>query len=343
MAPADDLAGLLEQLEGARTPLERLRRVALAWREVRRLDRSERETLATRLGMDGVGALLERLAVRRGGLAPAELLRAVHAAQQADPRELQRILHGLADPATRRDTVVQGLEQMEQRLARAAETSGHEAPSGDEEEDALAPAAAAAAETVAAPEPAPRVVPPPLPAPADEQASPAVSEETEPPAPPAVVVAPAEPVEAPSAAPEPPRPQAGSLPSSEGEGVPLAVTDLAADLAGTSGLVGRLARLRRALAGDGLPADQALTAVLESFPDGWARRRAFEALLAAGLPQQAGIVGELLALLGAERDRAWCLVGIARAGGLPSDEASRLAHDLSSPTLRRRVRRLAGG
>ncbi len=351
MAPADDLVGLLRQLEGARTPLERLRRVALAWREVRRLNRDEREQLAAHLGLEEADTLLERLAVRRGGLAPAELLRAVRAAQQADPRELQDLVHGLVNPATRRATVIQGLAQLESRLAREAGSDEGEAATppppvgggeevaeagGEAEQQAAIPAAVPPAPAVKPlPEAPPPELPPPVPVP------------REPPRPHAAP-SPGEPV---------PREQRGWAALRErgqgqtarvsgeaaqpGDDTGAAPRELAAALAGDASLAARLGRLHRALAAGEVSPEDELVAVLETFPDGWPRRRALAALFEAGYPADGAIALALVELLAAERDRAWCLAVLARTGMASLGALATAAEALSSPALRRRLLRLS--
>lgn len=349
MAPAEDLAGLLRQLEGARTPLERLRRVALAWRELRRLNRDEREQLATRLGLEEAGALLERLAVRRGGLAPAELLRAVRAAQQADPGELQRLMHGLADPATRRATVIQGLAQLDERLQR----EGTAAVGSAEPEAAPEPELDAASGTIEEPGERGRELPP-VPVSAAVPSD-AVDQPEPPPLPSQPAdVAPARRFVEPVPAESPGRAELGERAPSraapaagpggiEAESATAATAGLAEELAATPSLTVRLRRLRSALGSGGRLQDGGLAAVLDAFPDGWARRRALSALLEHGLPRGSAAALALIEQLGAERDRAWCLGLLARLGSSSPEEMAPALQDLASPALRRRVERLLVG
>ncbi|MCG6964115.1 MAG: hypothetical protein LJE95_12695, partial [Acidobacteria bacterium] len=99
MVPSKQLAALIFSLEDADSPFERMHQLALAWRSIRELSRQERLELARHAGFDGAEELVERLAARSGGLAPAFLLEAIESARKADPSKLRALFAGLRDPA----------------------------------------------------------------------------------------------------------------------------------------------------------------------------------------------------------------------------------------------------
>ncbi len=106
-----------------------------------------------------------------------------------------------------------------------------------------------------------------------------------------------------------------------------------------------LRRLRRlAAAADRL--DEAgieeLGAVLECFPAGWARRRALQRLLEAGVPRSTSDAIALLELLPRPSERLWAATTLAATRRLDDQDREALLAAVPSPALRRRLgRRLA--
>jgi hypothetical protein len=90
VSPASDLGELLRQLHGVRSPIEQIKLLGRGWRSVRRLTSGERRELAARLGMQELEAVLARLGRKKGGIAPAELLRLLEQADDIDPSNLGR-------------------------------------------------------------------------------------------------------------------------------------------------------------------------------------------------------------------------------------------------------------
>lgn len=92
---APELQALLREIKNVRSPIQRLRLISLAWRTVRRLSSAERTELATHLGVEGFEGILQRLGRKGdGGIAPAEVLRALEEAQNLDPAKLSALLAG---------------------------------------------------------------------------------------------------------------------------------------------------------------------------------------------------------------------------------------------------------
>ena len=123
MADTDRLRDLLHEMERARSPLQRLRLVALAWRTIRGLSKKEREALALKVGMAEAGELVERLATKDGGVAPTELLEAIHAAETTDPDKLRQLVGDvkgvIRDPEGRRGLLHRAAEALDAAAAHA--------------------------------------------------------------------------------------------------------------------------------------------------------------------------------------------------------------------------------
>ncbi|MDX1387780.1 MAG: hypothetical protein R3344_01220 [Acidobacteriota bacterium] len=92
-------------------------------------------------------------------------------------------------------------------------------------------------------------------------------------------------------------------------------------------------RLRDPATAGKLPVD----AVVECFPDGWARRRALSLLFRAGLPDSTPEAIALIAALASKTDRRWCAAALAECRRLTGDEAADLLEQVPSPLFRRRV------
>ena len=122
MADTDRLRDLLHEMERARSPLQRLRLVALAWRTIRGLSKKEREALALKVGMAEAGELVERLATKDGGVAPTELLEAIHAAETTDPGKLRQLVGDvkgvIRDPEGRRGLLHRAVEALDAAAVR---------------------------------------------------------------------------------------------------------------------------------------------------------------------------------------------------------------------------------
>lgn len=328
MSDATELGDLLFQLRAVDTPLKKLKVLAHAWRTVRRLTPRERREIAAHIGLEEAERLIEQMGVKNGGITPALLLEAIHGAEQADPVKLRALLASLRDREARRELLQQGLD---------------------------------AASAALAPEPAPAAPPPPWLPPAlaaelagepggeraEESRKPQVSTTSRPPAlpaepppsPPPRAVAPT-PVPGLTSAPpvtHSPWEEQSSPPSAteQSQSLPHPAPPIAQRLAET--LFARLVALqreRRRLAA--LPLAERL-ALVESFPDGWRRRRAVQALLAAPATADPEEAASLLATLAAQRDRIWCVSLLLATGHVGQRQLAQLLPLIDSPRARRRL------
>jgi hypothetical protein len=350
---SQNLRALLSELEAASSPLERLRRLALAWRTVRQLEPRERADLATHIGLDGAEDLVEKLARRKGGLAPTKLLEAVHAARQADPSQLRQLVAGLRDPEQRRGLVERGLAAVEARLAPEDTEDGEatEVEPGDGEDPV---AGGGAADVSLEPTPTPPVEiepaePPPPPSSAEERTTPEPTlESTTPPAPPGAdepfplsepePPAPAAPPLSPPPPPtaSPPEPLPTPAPVSQSLPEPTVEDDGAA---GRGTLVERLRAVRRAAGRPETATATQVRALLDTLPPGWAQRRALGAILEAGSPATVSAALDLIADLPEERDRIWCLAALAAGHDLDDEDLEAALDLVRTPAGRRRVLR----
>jgi hypothetical protein len=304
--------------------------VARAWRTVRALTPKQRYEIAVHLGLDGADDLIEAIAAHAGTTPPPELMQAVNQVQKMDPATVKAIAARVRNPQQRAEGLRQGLKAIENVLA------GPEPPP--------APAAKPAAPPPAPPPPAPVVAkpaaswplreaapepkpaPPPTPAPAPV-AAPAPA--PPPPAPTPVVTAPAPPPP-PASRWDPPQPAAPEPPA------PVRAA-LAEHLGSIPALTARFRHLRKHLPQVRRLSAEELRAVLEAFPDGWARRRVLSELIAEGVPPRAADVLSLVGALESPRDRAWCLGTLADTRTLSSEERSALLQAAATPAGRRRL------
>ena len=85
-----------------------------------------------------------------------------------------------------------------------------------------------------------------------------------------------------------------------------------------------------------------LGSVLETFPDGWARRRVLVELLRGGVPGSLNDAFTLVETLGSDRDRLWCLGALADSREIRESDREAFLASVSSPTARRRLERRLG-
>ncbi len=266
--------------------------------------------------------------MKNGPITPALLLEAIHGAEQADPVKLRALLASLRDQEARRELLQQGL---------------------------------AAASAALAPEPAPAAPPPPwLPpalaaeppgeaggGPAEESRQSPVSATSRPP------VLPAEPPPSPpprALAPTPAPGLTSAPPAAQspwGELLsPLSATENSQPLPHAALPTGQclpktlfarlmaLQRERHRLAA--LLLDERL-ALAKSFPQGWQRRRAVQALLVASPHPGVEEIHAMLATLAAERDRLWCASQLPATGHVREPQLDQLLALIDSPCARRRL------
>lgn len=333
--PAATLPELLQQLKRTFSPFERLRILGRAWILLRQMSPQERLTVASQLGLDNADELVEAIAARSGTKASPVLLSMIDQAQKKGTAHLPQLISDLKDPGKRTERLREGVMAAEAALIGEPTQAPPQRPVLPPplppsalqpppipiaapapplvSQPSSPPAAPAPVATMAAP-PSPPVVhekPPVAPAPAEARPSPP---SPLPPAPPP----------RPKPAPEPPAQPTEAAPTVEIE-PPLHLVD-------------RFRRLRRTASDRQRFTASTLRSLVESFPDGWARRRALVELLRSGsLP----VLQDALALLdtlGSERDRLWCLGTLATRELAATDREALLAA-APSPTARRRLER----
>lgn len=320
--PPNLAADLLAQLRGARSPLARVRVVARAWRMLRHLTPQERITVAAQIGLDGADDLVEAIAAHQGTTPPPDLMGAVNNLQKVDPATLKSIATKVRDPRQREKMVGQGLKALESALAGPGTKPAAPPPPPVIVKPAPPPPAAPAP---AAPAPAP---PPPA---APPIPAPIVAKPPEPPKPPKPITPPATPT--PSAKPaEPPREPAAP-----------ARNVLAEGLAAMPALTARFRLLRRRIGEVRRLSPAELRAILETFPDGWARRRALIDLIEAGAPERTADALSLMDALQSPGDRSWCLGTLADARPLSAEERTALLQAAPTAAGRRRLELRLGG
>lgn len=108
-------------------------------------------------------------------------------------------------------------------------------------------------------------------------------------------------------------------------------------------LTARFRRLRRRIAELRRLSTADLRAVLDTFPDGWARRRAFMDLIEAGMPERTADALSLMDALQSPGDRSWCLGTLADSRALSPDERSALLEAVPTAAGRRRLTLRLGG
>ena len=328
MSTQRQLTALLHELQHARSPLAQARVLAKGWRTVRDLSPTDRRLLARHAGFEGAEDLLEGLGQRKGGLAPAMLIRVLANARGTDGSTVSELLAAIRDPQRRDEAISLGAELANDLLAVPETDDGPtEIDVAIEElqavEESIVETPEEALAALNALEPDPEVeVEETLASEIDNtweaEPEPAPPEETEPPPlPPSPVVdwsrwhsateslqpAPFLPQETGSPVSEPGsrRFEAGVVPQGIEAGRPVFT---------------KLRALRRELDGFTSSSMDTLHELIEAFPDGWARRRALCALLEAGIPEATRDALELVSCLERELDRRWCLGIVARKGDL---------------------------
>lgn len=323
MQPPSTLPELVAQLGRTYSPFERLKILIRAWALLRKMTPEERMTVAAQLGLDHADDLVEAIAKRSGTQASPALISLIEKAQVKGTAQLPGLIADLRDPGKRAE-----------RLRQEAQTLLEEAVPAQPAPSAVPPPPAPQPKAPPPPVPPVATAPPQPPAPPPPQApAPVVIAAPEPPSPPP----PAEPAPAPKiqeTAPvsPPPKPQSAPPPVR-----PTETNPLAAQLALASSLTARFHALRQHLAEVHGASAEPLRSVLEAFPDGWARRRAFLELLRAGV---LGSVRDALVLvesLGSERDRLWCLGALADSRSLSDSEKEALLAMVGSAVTRRRL------
>lgn len=372
------LNALLFELQTAQSPLAQAKILARSWRTLRELSATDRRLLARHAGFDGAEYILEGLAKKKSGFAPATLLQVLNNARSTDGSSVTELLAAIQDPSRRDEAISRGAELAQELLVETdAEDDLQEIGEALDQlhsmeevvqetpEEALAALSALKTEAAKAQPPAQARVRPEPDEPRQTESS-AVDGGEKPDQSPAAPAAPASKQEkpepaviqrrAPVVAPLPGWERLGKsrLPS-EREPEPvtkkpstrapmLPPTDAPSESGGLGETASPLTRLRaldhemNRLRRSG-PAS--LRAVLEEFPDGWVRRRALLAMIGAGVPSDARQALELMALLEREVDRRWCLGALAQRGDLEGILLQESLELVTSEAGRRRLRIIA--
>ena len=348
------LTALLHELQNARSPLAQARVLARAWRTVRELSPTDRRLLARHAGFDGAEEILEGLGRRKGGLAPAMLLRVLANARGTDGSTVSELLAAIRDPQRRDEAISLSAELASDLLAepepepeepateigeaieelQAVEESIIETP-----EEALVALNALESERVEdtepslVPEPETEVARDPEPAPESEP-------ESEPPPP---VVDWGRWHEAPPSRRPAPTPQKVTRPSFSDAGATRFEAHVVVEAIGAEhSVLSQLRFLRRELSGFAGSSIDTLRELIKAFPDGWSRRRALCALLEAGTPADPRKALELVTCLGRELDRRWCLGILARKGVLHGTLLDQALDLMDSDFSKRRLAAIVG-
>lgn len=360
MSTERQLTALLHELQHARSPLAQARVLARGWRTVRELSATDRRLLARHAGFEGAEDILEGLSRRRGGLAPAMLLRVLSNARDSDA-SVSELLSALRDPERRGEAISLGADLASELLAKPETDDGEEEidesieePQAAEELIIETPEEALAALNALDPEQSSEGM----------DGDPAGALE---PVPDSTKPGEDEPEPEPEPAPEPPPPPPppvvdwGRWHDATGsrrpapvprEDVRPSVSDVgtrrfeARAVMGAMGaapsVFSQLRVLQRELAGFQGSSIDTLRELIEHFPDGWARRRALSALLEAGVPGETRDAVELVGSLGREFDRRWCLGILARKGDLRGTLLNRALDLVESDYSKRRLAANAG-
>ncbi|HSF39406.1 MAG TPA: hypothetical protein VLT87_06405 [Thermoanaerobaculia bacterium] len=318
------LPELIDQLGRTFSPYERLKIVARAWALLRQMSSEQRMIVAAQLGLDRADEVVNAIAERSGSKSSPVLMSMIERAQTKGVAHLPELIADLKNPQRRIERLRESAEAAGTALLEPAKAAPPKPPPPLSRQPPPLPPPAAPAKPAAPPPPAPAAAPKPAP-PAPVVAPVVVA--PPPPAPAPVVAAPAAPP-APRPAPEPPK-------------APAAVA-LAERLAAVPSLTARF-RLLRLSVGDAKRLSAAdLRTLVDSFPDGWARRRAVLELLRAGVPGKVAEALPLFSALSSERDRAWCLGELIESRDVAEGERETLLATVASPTARRRLERRMG-
>ncbi len=80
-----------------------------------------------------------------------------------------------------------------------------------------------------------------------------------------------------------------------------------------------------------------LERLLETFPEGWARRRAISQMLRAGIPEDFGDAMILVETQNSVSGRLWCLTALVEGRDLDKDERALLLSSDEPPLIKRRL------
>ncbi len=366
MSTQRKLTALLHELQHARSPLAQARILARAWRTVREISPTDRQLLARHLTFDGAEEILDALARRKGGMAPSALLRGLAEARAADGSKLQELVAAIRHPERLAEVVVAGADlaasiledETDGEAARgsfemidspqAAENTAPEEPEtdgGGRETASPEMAGRGDAFSPAKPEDEPEAT---HETPDGRETVPEVDPLRELPGPPPkpapllVDWSRWDPNRKESLAPPESQPYQDVLAGEQpGTGDFGRHDGIGAAVEGASVLPRLLAFRRQIRDSSGTGFDE-LRSLVESFPDGWMRRRAICAVFDEGITDRIDDALELVSSLSGESDRRWCLCVLAARGLLQGGSLEGALALLNSRFARKRVEHLAG-
>ncbi len=350
MALPPELAALLREIQGVRSPVRRMKLLSRAWRQLRALTPTERRQIALQAGLGQFDPILERLGRKEDGIVPDEVIQALEGMDDLDPSKVGQLVRDLRDPGKRKDLVRRGLDRLRAHLSR--EEIPPTGPPGPEEAEPVPEPEPAAVQDSPPPSPveppgvqdqAPsrrggaeparpsgaRAEPTPLPRPSPD-AKPAPPDAPPVPAPMPVPVATREPEPPAPFPPRPPEEEPHTPPRDE-------AAALAERVAASPSLTARFRLVRRFLGAGGRLEVESIRSLLGSFPEGWPRRRVLNTLIGRGMPRSFDDALSLVADLERPIDRRWCAAGLLASRDLSEEETRRLHERIPLPSLRRRA------
>jgi len=359
-----ELTALIFELQRARSPVDRARAMARAWRTIRKLNPTDRRMLAREMGFDGAEDLVEGLAGKSGGIfAPAAVLEALGRMRRDESLTVRSILSDLRDPERRNDLLVRGIDlaagaededPSEDELFEPAEQAGESAVpvvgSGfaGADEDTVDEETRFEAENGAS---GPIPPPPPPVVEAEFTLAPGTETRLEPePEVESEVDQSQEPEQVAELGESSPWDLVRKQPKVT-ESVTATATRTGRAVISTGGVqspkvegsvLHRLRASRDAIPGLSDAHQDEIAEILDSLPEPWARRRALVALIDGGVPGDADAALDLIEELDRPMDRRWCLAALAQRGDLAGDDLERALEMLASPAARRRVAAIAG-
>jgi hypothetical protein len=283
---AEELLNLRRELAAAGSPLQRMQMLARSWRSVRQLSPAERKQLSKAVGAEGLEGVLDRIAARKGRVGASFLVPSLAKFKDMDPDALGRLIQALRDPEQRRQVLEKSASAVGDVLYEKP-TEEPETEAEIEEQEELEAEVEAEADDDVEVDPAPAV---------------AVEVEVE--------------VEPPVEKPVPDLPSVSPVPALDAKPLPVRSPSPPPSLGssaefeqvtGAPTLVRRLALARAAL-DDGLGwSPDRLRALLDVFPQDWARRRILTEMLKRGLVEDTSQAIDLIGSLESRASRRWCV------------------------------------
>lgn len=329
MGLPEQLSAMLFELRSAGSPVGKAQALARAWRFIRRLSPHDRQFLAREAGFEGAEELLDTISAKRGGVGPAMMLQLLNNIRGRGDQELLSVIAGLKDPESRDEILMRGADALAEAFEPEEAEDEGVPDTLPEPVNAMEPETEADVSLSTVEEDHPEVV--------ESVDDPDVGQGQ---TPESEGVVPEIETEAETEIPEP-LPTVPATTPIEPEiesavGGSIDVGFLVEDLEAETSLVDRLLCLREAIPALGSGGPE-LGRVIQTFPEGWARRRALSAVLEAGLPNDLDDALDLIEDLERAVDRRWCIGVLVDRGGLQGAEAERALKMSDSPSLRRRI------